>query len=50
MAKPKSIRIEGFSNSDINALSNQVIGVYEQDTSFGDTTEKVYAYSFTIYD
>ena len=49
VAKP-TVEIIGFSNNSINLYSNSFIGRYTQNSSCGDTSEKVYSYEFIIYD
>lgn len=44
-----TIEIQGLDPRSINRHSQTYVGSYEQDIS-GDITEKVYKYSFTIYD
>ena len=48
VAKP-TVEIHGFSTDTTNQLNNELIGVYTQDYSFGDSTEKVYSYNFIIW-
>ena len=49
VAKP-SVTIANFNASDANIFSNEIVGEYIQDTSTGDSSEKVYSYSFQLYD
>lgn len=49
VAKPK-VSIANFDPSDINVFSPEIVGVYEQDKTTGDHTEKVYSYSFQLFD
>ena len=39
-----------FDITRVNIFRNTLIGIYEQDTTFGDTTEKVYRYRFVLSD
>lgn len=50
VAKPLQVTIANFTTATTNQFTNEFIGVYEQDTRFGDSTEKVYSYSFTLTD
>lgn len=47
--KPE-VLIEGLSVNNINIFSTSYIGKYKQNSSIGDTSEKVYSYEFNIYD
>ena len=47
VAKPHC-SLNNFSISEVNTFSVEVVGVYEQDTYFGDTTEKAYKYRFVL--
>lgn len=49
VAKP-SVTIANFDQNDVNIFTNEIVGKYEQDTSTGDSSEKVYSYSFELYD
>ena len=49
IAKP-SVSIANFSEQQINSYNNRFLGIYEQDTTLGDSNEKVYSYNFTITD
>ena len=49
IAKP-TCSIDGFSIAQVNIFRTTLIGLYEQDTTFGDTTEKVYRYRFLLTD
>lgn len=48
-SKP-SVVIDGLSTNLINNHTLSYIGTYSQDVENGDTTEKEYKYSFTVYD
>ena len=41
---------EAFLKDDINQFDNTFLGVYQQDTSYGDSTEKAYSYKFELFD
>jgi len=45
VAKP-SVTIANFNQSDANIFSNEIIGEYIQNTTSGDSSEKVYSYRF----
>ena len=49
VAKPKVI-IANYDPKDANIFSNEILGEYIQDTSTGDSSEKVYSYQFQLYD
>lgn len=49
VAKP-SVIIANFDPTDANIFSNEIVGEYIQDTSTGDSSEKVYSYRFQLYD
>lgn len=49
IAKP-SIEIANFQTDDINVFMNEFIGVYKQDTTTGDSSEKAYSYRFQLFD
>lgn len=49
ISKPK-LSIANFDNKKVNLASKRYLGSYEQDTEKGDSTEKVYSYSFVITD
>jgi hypothetical protein len=49
VAKPK-VTIANFDATDANLFMNEIIGEYTQDTTTGDSSEKVYSYRFQLYD
>ena len=49
VAKPKC-SLNNFTIEDVNVFTTEVVGVYEQDTIFGDTTEKAFKYRFLLSD
>ena len=50
VAEPE-VTIEGFEPGIVNGvMMTEFIGLYQQDTRFGDTTEKVYSYHFSLWD
>ena len=49
IAKP-TVTIANFETWQTNQYNTEFIGEYQQDTTFGDSTEKVYSYSFTLWD
>ena len=49
VAKP-TVRIANYDNTDANIFVNEVLGEYIQDTSTGDSSEKVYSYRFQLWD
>lgn len=42
--------INGYTSGNINMFNDSFYGVYSQDTTYGDSTEKAYSYIFNIYD
>ena len=44
------LSIANFDAKKVNLASKRYLGTYEQDTEKGDSTEKVYSYSFIITD
>lgn len=48
VAKP-TVTLKDYRTDNINMFDNTFLGEYIQDTSFGDSTEKVYSYNFCIY-
>ena len=42
--------IDKYTSGNINMFDNSFYGVYTQDTTYGDSTEKAYSYIFNIYD
>ena len=42
--------INGYTPGNINMFNDSFYGVYSQDTTYGDSTEKAYSYIFNIYD
>lgn len=49
VARP-SVTIANFNANDANIFSTEIIGEYIQDTSTGDSSEKVYSYRFQLFD
>ena len=49
VARP-SVTIANYNPNDANVFSNEILGEYVQDTSTGDSSEKVYSYRFQLYD
>lgn len=49
VAKP-TIWIDKYEATDVNMFDTTFIGRYKQNTTFGDSTEKVYSYLFNIFD
>ena len=49
VAKP-IVRIANFNANDVNIFNNEIVGEYIQDTSTGDSSEKVYSYRFQLLD
>lgn len=49
VAKP-TVSLANFNTYDTNQYNNEFVGVYEQDTTYGDSTEKVYSYEFNLWD
>ena len=49
VTKPK-VSIANFKSTEVNGFIQEFVGVYEQDTTYGDSTEKVETYEFNIYD
>ena len=49
VAKPK-VTIAGYDQMKINTFIQEFIGEYQQDTNFGDSTEKVETYEFNLWD
>ena len=49
VSKP-TVSIANFDNMAINLAATRYLGKYEQDYENGDSTEKVYSYSFVITD
>lgn len=41
--------IAGYTAGDLNIITPEIIGVYTQDTSTGDSSEKVYSYRFQMW-
>lgn len=49
VARPK-VTIAGFNEKEVNGFIQEFVGEYQQDTTFGDSTEKVEEYEFNIWD
>ena len=49
IAHPDSSKTK-FEKDEINSFDNVFLGVYQQNTTFGDSTEKAYSYKFDIFD
>ncbi len=49
VAKP-TVTIANYTSSDANVFTNEILGEYVQDTSTGDSSEKVYSYRFQLFD
>jgi len=49
VAKP-TVSLANFNTYDTNQYNNEFVGVYEQDPTYGDSTEKVYSYEFNLWD
>ena len=49
VAKP-SVTIANYVANDVNIFTNEILGEYIQDTSSGDSSEKVYSYRFQLFD
>ena len=50
VARP-TVNIDDFDRGLVNSLTrNFCVGVYTQDTRFGDSTEKAYSYIFNLWD
>ena len=49
VAKP-TVTIANYTPSDANVFTNEILGEYTQDTSTGDSSEKVYSYRFQLFD
>lgn len=49
VAKPK-VTIGGYDPLQINTFIQEFIGEYQQNTNFGDSTEKVETYEFNLWD
>ena len=49
VAKPK-VTIAGYDALQINTFIQEFIGEYQQNTNFGDSTEKVETYEFNLWD
>lgn len=49
VTKP-TVSIVGFDKNKINVFMNDFTGEYQQDTYFGDSTEKAYSYIFNLWD
>ena len=49
VARPSLKFGNNFKLNKVNVFTTDVIGVYEQNVYFGDTTEKVYSYNFVLY-
>lgn len=49
VSKPK-VTIANFNDKEVNGFVQEFVGEYEQDTTYGDSTEKVETYEFNIWD
>ena len=49
VAKPTCV-LNNFTIADVNVFQTEIVGVYTQNTKYGDTTEKVFKYRFVLYD
>lgn len=49
VAKP-SVTIANYVANDVNIFTSEILGEYVQDTSSGDSSEKVYSYRFQLFD
>ena len=49
VAKP-TVAIANYAANDVNIFTNEILGEYIQDTSTGDSSEKVYSYRFQLFD
>lgn len=49
VAKP-TVTIAGYDSMKINTFIQEFIGEYQQNTNFGDSTEKVETYEFNLWD
>ena len=49
VARP-SVTIANFVSNDANIFTNEIVGEYKQDTTTGDSSEKVYSYRFQLFD
>ena len=48
VAKP-TCSLNNFTIADVNVFQTEIVGVYTQNTYYGDTTEKAFKYRFILY-
>ena len=48
VAKP-NVSIANYTYSDVNIFTNEIVGLYQQNTNTGDSSEKVYSYQFQLF-